>query len=107
VVDPVARLCESSVCDTATRPQHFETYIHLRAAGPELRLELTVWLNGASEGPRAIAILREYHRAEAELDGRGVVLTDGKAGTVEGVTLDEVHGLRLSVAGHPASGRFR
>jgi hypothetical protein len=25
------------------------------------------------------------------------ILTDGKAGTVEGVTLDEVHGLRLSV----------
>jgi hypothetical protein len=50
---------------------------------------------------RAIAILREYHRAEAELVGRGVLLTDGKAGTVEGLTLDEVHGLRLSVAGHP------
>ena len=50
---------------------------------------------------RAIAILREYHRAEAELVGRAVVLTDGKAGTVEGVTLDEVHGLRLCVAGHP------
>jgi hypothetical protein len=49
----------------------------------------------------AIAILREYHRAEAELVGRGVLLTDGKAGTVEGLTLDEVHGLRLSVAGHP------
>jgi hypothetical protein len=50
---------------------------------------------------RAIAILRESHRAEAELVGRGVILTDGKTGTVEGVTLDEVHGLRLSVAGHP------
>jgi hypothetical protein len=50
---------------------------------------------------RAIAILREYHRAEAELVGRGVVLTDGRAGTVEGLTLDELHGLRLSVAGHP------
>jgi hypothetical protein len=48
---------------------------------------------------RAIAILRD--RAEAELVGRGVILTDGKTGTVEGVTLDEVHGLRLSVAGHP------
>ena len=40
---------------------------------------------------RAIAILREYHRAEAELVGRAVMLTDGKAGTVEGVTLAEVH----------------
>jgi hypothetical protein len=52
---------------------------------------------------RAIAILREYHRAEAELVGRAVVLTDGKAGTIEDVTLDEVHGLRLSVAGHPGA----
>lgn len=50
---------------------------------------------------RANTILREYHRAEGELVGRGVVLTDGKAGTVENVTLDEVHGLRLSIAGHP------
>jgi hypothetical protein len=29
------------------------------------------------------------------------VLTDGKAGTVEQVVLDEVHGLRVSIAGHP------
>ena len=43
----------------------------------------------------ATAILREYHRAEEELVGRAVVLTDGKAGTV--VTPDEAHGLRLSV----------
>ena len=49
----------------------------------------------------ATAILREYHRAEEELVERAVVLTDGKAGTVERVTLDEAHGLRLSVAGHP------
>ncbi|MGY4622615.1 hypothetical protein ACVWY3_000371 [Bradyrhizobium sp. USDA 4486] len=31
----------------------------------------------------AAAILREYHKAEAELIGKAVVLTDGKAGTVE------------------------
>jgi hypothetical protein len=37
---------------------------------------------------RAIAILREYHRAEAELVDRGVLLTDGKVGTVAGVTLE-------------------
>jgi hypothetical protein len=48
----------------------------------------------------ASAILREFHRAEAELIGKAVVLTDGKAGTVEHLFLDEVHGLRLSVAGH-------
>ncbi len=28
------------------------------------------------------------------------MLTDGKAGTVERLTLDEVHGLRLTIAGH-------
>ena len=49
----------------------------------------------------ASVILREYHRAEAELIGKAVVLTDGKAGTVEQVVLDDVHGLRLSIAGHP------
>ena len=49
----------------------------------------------------AAAIMREYHKAEAELIGRAVVLTDGKAGTVEGLYLDEAHGLRLSIAGHP------
>lgn len=50
---------------------------------------------------RAIAILREYHRAEQQLIGPTVVLTDGKAGTIGNVTLDEVHGLRLSIVGHP------
>jgi hypothetical protein len=49
---------------------------------------------------RANAILRELHRAEEELVGRAVVLTDGKAGTVERLTLDDVHGLRLTIAGH-------
>ncbi|MGY3341952.1 hypothetical protein ACVWZ4_004330 [Bradyrhizobium sp. USDA 4472] len=49
----------------------------------------------------AAAFLREYHKAEAELIGKAVVLTDGKAGTVEGLHLDEAHGLRLSIAGHP------
>jgi len=49
---------------------------------------------------RASTILREYHCAEDKLVGRAVVLTDGKAGTVEAVVLDDVHGLRLSVAGH-------
>jgi hypothetical protein len=39
----------------------------------------------------AAVILREYHKAESELIGKAVVLTDGKA----------AHGLRLSVAGHP------
>ena len=32
--------------------------------------------------------------------GKAVVLTDGKAGTVENVWLDELHGLRISIEGH-------
>jgi hypothetical protein len=48
----------------------------------------------------ASAILASYQRAEAELVGKVVVLTDGKAGTVEGIWLDELHGLRISIGGH-------
>ena len=32
---------------------------------------------------RAVTILRELHAAEKELVGKAVVLTDGKAGTIE------------------------
>ena len=49
---------------------------------------------------RAASILRELERAEDELLGKCVVLTDGKAGTVERVLLDELHGLRVTIAGH-------
>ena len=42
----------------------------------------------------------EYGAAQSELIGKAVVLTDGKAGTVENVWLDELHGLRISIAGH-------
>ena len=35
-----------------------------------------------------------------KLIGKAVVLTDGKAGTIENVWLDELHGLRISIAGH-------
>ena len=51
-------------------------------------------------GERVINILRELHAAEEELVGRGVVLTDGKAGTIDHVYLDDVHGLRISISGH-------
>ena len=49
---------------------------------------------------RASAILREYVHAETELVGKAVVLADGKAGTVNGLFLDELHGLRISITGH-------
>jgi hypothetical protein len=34
------------------------------------------------------------------LVGKAVVLTDGKAGTIDGVFLDDAHGLRISIRGH-------
>jgi hypothetical protein len=49
---------------------------------------------------RATAILSEFEQVQAELVGKAVILTDGKAGTVETVWLDESHGLRISIRGH-------
>jgi hypothetical protein len=49
---------------------------------------------------RASAILGAYEQAQSELVGKAVVLTDGKAGTVASVWLDEFHGLRISINGH-------
>jgi hypothetical protein len=49
---------------------------------------------------RASTILGAFEEARSELVGRAVVLTDGKAGTVEDVWLDELHGLRISIGGH-------
>ena len=48
----------------------------------------------------AFLILNEYGEAQSELIGKTVILTDGKAGTVENVWLDELHGLRISIKGH-------
>jgi hypothetical protein len=49
---------------------------------------------------RASTILGAFGQAQTELIGKAVVLTDGKAGTVEDVWLDESHGLRISIKGH-------
>ncbi len=49
---------------------------------------------------RASTILGAFEQAQTELVGKAVVLTDGKAGTVEGIWLDEFHGLRVSIKGH-------
>jgi hypothetical protein len=49
---------------------------------------------------RASTILGAFEKAQAELVGKAVVLADGKAGTVENVWLDELHGLRISITGH-------
>jgi hypothetical protein len=49
---------------------------------------------------RASTILGAFEQAQTELVGKAVVLMDGKAGTVEHVWLDELHGLRISLGGH-------
>ena len=49
---------------------------------------------------RASTILRAFERAETELVGKAVILTNGRAGTVEHVWLDELHGLLISISGH-------
>jgi hypothetical protein len=49
---------------------------------------------------RASTILCEFGQAQTELVGKAVILTDGKAGTVENIWLDELHGLRISIRGH-------
>ena len=57
-------------------------------------------MSNASVKRRASKILNEYGKAQAELIGKAVILTDGKAGTVEHVWLDELHGLRIAIKGH-------
>ena len=49
---------------------------------------------------RASTILGAFEQAQSELVGKAVVLTDGKAGTVENLWLDEFHGLRITIGGH-------
>jgi hypothetical protein len=49
---------------------------------------------------RASTILGAFEQVQTELCRQGVILTDGKAGTVENVWLDELHGLRISIRGH-------
>jgi hypothetical protein len=49
---------------------------------------------------RVSTILDVFEQAQTELVGKTVILTDGKAGTVENVWLDELHGLRISIRGH-------
>ena len=49
---------------------------------------------------RASTILAEFGLAHAELVGKAVILTDGKAGTVDSIWLDESHGLRITIRGH-------
>jgi hypothetical protein len=58
------------------------------------------WVTMPTAKVRATAILGEFEQAHTELVGKAVILTDGKAGTVDRVWLDETHGLRISIRGH-------
>jgi hypothetical protein len=49
---------------------------------------------------RASRIIAEFQQAQAELVGKAVILTNGVAGTVEELWLDDLHGLRMSIEGH-------
>ncbi|WP_247785651.1 PRC-barrel domain-containing protein [Bradyrhizobium sp. 170] len=49
---------------------------------------------------RASIISRRVRQAQTDLVGKAVILSDGKAGTVESVWLDEMHGLRIFIRGH-------
>ena len=64
------------------------------------RFSRFVWSIMPTVKGRACTILGEFERAETELVGKAVILTDGKAGTVESVWLDEIQGLRISIRGH-------
>jgi hypothetical protein len=54
--------------------------------------------------PRAKAhasnILAEFEQVSTELVGKTVILTNGVAGTVENLWLDQFHGLRISIEWH-------
>jgi hypothetical protein len=49
---------------------------------------------------RALSILKEFAHAQIQLQGKGVILTNGIAGTIEDVHLDALHGLKVSIGGH-------
>ena len=50
--------------------------------------------------PQATTILSAFEEARSLLIGSSVALTNGIAGTVENVWLDELHGLRISIREH-------
>jgi hypothetical protein len=49
---------------------------------------------------QAATILRQFEEARVGLIGKAVIFSDGKAGTIDKVFLDDLHGLRVSVEGH-------
>jgi hypothetical protein len=53
-----------------------------------------------SANVRVSTILGALEETESELVGKAVILTNGIAGTVEHVSLDESHGFLISIRGH-------
>jgi hypothetical protein len=72
----------------------------MRSIRENLAVEPPMGRSNMDGETHASKILSEYSKAQSELIGKAVVLTDGKAGTVENVWLDELHGLRISIKGH-------
>jgi hypothetical protein len=60
----------------------------------------SLWTPMSNVKPSALTILGAFEEAHSEITGKAVVLTDGKAGTVETIWLDELHGLLVSIRGH-------
>jgi hypothetical protein len=66
-------------------------------AKPKSTDQQSTMVTMAAVQARACTILVEFERARTELVGKAVILTNGKAGTVDRLWLDEFHGLRISI----------
>src|SRR5258708_39947001 len=90
---------ESFRHSVALRPPRL---LHLSNATRRRRLARPRYLGNTMTTVKLCAstILTAFADVQSELVGKAVVLTDGKAGTVESVWLDELHGLRISIRGH-------
>jgi hypothetical protein len=56
-------------------------------------MKVSIQAHHAPAKARASTIIDEFEKAESQLSDKAVILTGGKAGTVEKVWLDELHGL--------------
>jgi hypothetical protein len=56
---------------------------------------------------RASTILVKFSQAQAEIVGKAVILSDGKAGTVDYIWLDQLHGLGRFIMPFVAHDAFR
>jgi len=66
-------------------------------AKPQSTDQQSTMVTMATVQARACTILIEFERARTELVGEAVILTNGKAGIVDRLWLDEFHGLRISI----------